>query len=97
MSRLLDLIFSFYREEGEIKEALAPLSFCRLTRSWGSIRIECLDANHLEEITVLIVYLEKPLSALHLCRKIVLSAPGLKQRNYSVSVEQDYFHSQLFS
>ena len=95
MSRLINLIFSFYREEPEIQEVLSPLCSCRLTRSWGSIRVECLDANHLEEITLLIAYLERPLSALHLCRHIILRAPGLKQRTYSI--EQDYFHSHLFS
>ena len=43
MDRLQQLIFSFYREDPELQERLEPLRSCRMRRSWGSIRIECID------------------------------------------------------
>ena len=44
MDRLQQLIFSFYREDPLMEELLEPLRDCRMRRSWGSIRIECVDA-----------------------------------------------------
>ena len=66
MDRLQRLIFSFYREEPAIQQLLQPLSGCRMRRSWGSVRIECLDDAHLEEVSALLGYLRAPLAALGL-------------------------------
>ena len=54
MDRLRRLVFSFYREDPEIEAELEPLRDCRMSRSWGTIRIECVDAQHLEEVLSLI-------------------------------------------
>ena len=48
MDRLRRLVFSFYREDPEIEAELEPLRDCRMSRSWGTIRVECVDAGHLE-------------------------------------------------
>ena len=90
MDRLHQLIFSFYREDPLMEELLEPLRDCRMRRSWGSIRIECVDAAHLEQMSGLLVHLRLPLAALGLGRQIVLRVPGSLQRSYPMHVP---FHS----
>jgi hypothetical protein len=90
MDRLQQLIFSFYREDSGVQSRLTPLRTCRMRRSWGSIRIECLDDAHLEEISDLLGYLRLPLAALGIGRQIVLRVPGSRQRAYPIHVP---FHS----
>ena len=90
MDRLQQLIFSFYREDPRLEELLEPLRDCRMRRSWGSIRIECMDMDHLEEVSDLLAYLRLPLAALGLGRQIVLRVPGARQRTYPMHVP---FHS----
>ena len=86
MDRLQLLIFSFYREDPCLEAKLEPLRDCRMRRSWGSIRIDCLDQNHLEEVSGLLEYLRLPLAALGLGRQIVLRVPGSRQRSYPMHV-----------
>ena len=86
MDRLQQLIFSFYREDPQIEALLEPLRRCRMRRSWGSIRIECVDVEHLERVSSLLVHLRLPLSALGLGRQIVLREPGSLQRTYPMHV-----------
>ena len=73
---------------------LEPLRTCRMRRSWGSIRIECLDAAHLEQVSGLLMHLRLPLAALGLGRQIVLRVPGSMQRTYPMHVP---FHSDQFA
>ncbi len=94
MDRFQQLVFSFYRENQAIEEELEPLRYCRMTRSWGAIRVECLDGEHLEVVTSLLDYLRPPLAALGLGRNIVFRAPGSLQRSYPINVP---FHSDLVS
>ena len=94
MDRLQQLIFSFYREDPGMEELLEPLRSCRMRRSWGSIRIECLDAAHLEQVSGLLMHLRLPLAALGLGRQIVLRVPGSMQRTYPMHVP---FHSDQFA
>ena len=54
MDRLQRLIFSYYREEPALQQLLQPLHSCRMRRSWGSVRIECRDDGHLEEVSALL-------------------------------------------
>jgi hypothetical protein len=53
MDRLQRLIFSYYREEPALQQLLQPLHSCRMRRSWGSVRIECRDDGHLEDVSAL--------------------------------------------
>ena len=94
MDRLRRLVFSFYREDPQIEAELEPLRDCRMSRSWGSIRIECVDAQHLEEVSALLSHLRRPLVAMGLGRQIVLRVPGRPQRSYPMHVP---FHSDLFT
>ena len=94
MDRLQQLIFSFYREDPRMEELLEPLRDCRMRRSWGSIRIECVDADHLEQVSGLLGHLRLPLAALGLGRQIVLRVPGAMQRSYPMHVP---FHSDQFA
>ena len=90
MDRLQQLIFSYYREDLEVQDRLEPLRSCRMRRGWGSIRIECVDDAHLEELSGLVADLRVPLAALALGRQIVLRVPGARQRAYPMHVP---FHS----
>ena len=90
MDRLQRLIFSFYREDPAMEMILKPLLGCRMRRSWGSIRIECLDDARLEEVSALLGYLRQPLAALGIGRQIVLCGSGSRQRTYPMHVP---FHS----
>ena len=86
MDRLQRLIFSYYREEPALQQLLQPLHSCRMRRSWGSVRIECRDDGHLEEVSALLGYLREPLAALDLGRQIVLRGSGSRQRSYPMHV-----------
>ena len=86
MDRLQLLVWSFYREEPELEAQLEPLRDCRMSRSWGSIRVECVDARHLEEVNGLLTLLRRPLAAMGLGRQIVLRVPGSLQRTYPMHV-----------
>ena len=94
MDRLRRLVFSFYREDPEIEAELEPLRDCRMSRSWGSIRIDCIDRQHLEEVSGLMAHLRRPLLAMGLGRQIVLRVPGRPQRTYPMQVP---FHSDLLT
>jgi len=86
MDRLQRLVWSYYREEPHLEACLEPLRDCRLSRSWGSIRVDCLNARHLEEVSGLLTLLRRPLVAMGLGRQIVLRVPGSLQRTYPVYV-----------
>ncbi|WP_392351448.1 hypothetical protein [Parasynechococcus sp.] len=90
MDRLQRVVFSFYREDAQMEAVLEPLRRCRMRRSWGSIRVECADAAHLELVSGLLGHLRLPLAALGLGRQIVLQVPGGRQRSYPMYVP---FHS----
>jgi hypothetical protein len=94
MDRLRRLVFSFYREDPEIEAELEPLRDCRMSRSWGTIRAECVDAGHLEEVSALLSHLRRPLVAMGLGRQIVLRVPGRPQRCYPMHIP---FHSDMFT
>ena len=94
MDRLQRLVWSFYREEPQLEAQLEPLRDCKLSRSWGSIRVECVDARHLEEVSALLALLRRPLASMGLGRQIVLKVPGSLQRTYPMHVP---FHSDLLT
>ena len=87
MDRLQLLVFSFYREDASINKRLEPLKKCKLMRSGGSIRIECIDREHMEEISQLFKYIKLPFEALGLARQIVVRVEGEPQRNFSIEEE----------
>ncbi len=84
MDILTKLIFSFYREDKQIQSRLAPLLRSRLSRSWGSVRIDCLNAEHLEEVSLLSGYISAPLAGIDFCRKIIVRAPDVAERTFLV-------------
>ena len=86
MERLKRLVFSFYREDHEIRKLLEPLNPCIFTRSKGSICIDCLNFKHLEEISALLVYLIPPFASLRLCKQIILRVPGVIERGFPLQV-----------
>ena len=80
MDRLQQLIFLLSRRSPD--RGVGAVARCQMRRSWGSIRIECVDVEHLEQVSSLLVHLRLPLSALGLGRQIVLRVPGSLQRTY---------------
>jgi hypothetical protein len=86
MDRVSVALYSFYREDPELARRLDPLLACRLSRSWGTLRIECRDRCHREMVNGLIALLRPPLEALQLARQITLLAPGLEPLTYPVTV-----------
>ncbi len=86
MDRLSLAVFSFYREDPDLARRLDPLLACRLSRGWGSLRIECRDRTHRELINGLLDLLRPPLAALDLVREIRLLAPGCEPLVFPVSV-----------
>ena len=82
--RLLSAVLSFYREEPQELLALEPLQDCRFSRGWSSLRIDCCDQVHLEEVSSLVDLVRIPLAALQLVRTIRLTAPGLPERAFPV-------------
>ncbi len=94
MDRLIRLIFSFYRENHLIKLELYPLLSCRSSRSWETIRIDCLDRSHQERVCSLMPYIQVPLMLLKLGRKISFRTPGHIPMVYSLELP---LNSDLFS
>ncbi len=86
MDRFQTLVFSFYREEPDIKAKLQPLNQCRISLSWGVIRIECKDYQHMRQIAALIVYLRHPFAELRLRRRIALRSPGSLQQFFELNL-----------
>lgn len=86
MDRVSVALFSFYREDPELARRLDPLLACRLSRSWGTLRIECRDLPHREMVNGLIELLRPPLQALQLARQISLLVAGREPLTYPVTV-----------
>jgi len=86
MEKLKLLVFSFYREDHQVKKLLHPLHSCRMTREWDIIRIECIDSHHFSLVRQLLIYLVQPFSLLGLGKKIILVVPGLCQHVYPINV-----------
>jgi hypothetical protein len=79
-------IWSFYREDPELARRLDPLLACRLSRGWGSLRIDCRDLAHREVVSALVPLLRPPLEALRLAREIRLLVAGLEPLVFPVCV-----------
>jgi hypothetical protein len=84
--RLMRALLSFYREEPALWPRLAPLHHCRFGRSWGVLRIFCLDREHRAAVNGLLDLLRPPVLTLRLARQIVLLAPGAEPLTYPARV-----------
>jgi hypothetical protein len=86
MDRVSLALFSYYREDPQLGRRLDPLLACRLSRSWGALRIECRDLAHRAVVNELIELLRPPIEALQLARQISLLVPGFEPLTYPVTV-----------
>ena len=86
MDRLSLAVFSFYREDPDLAHQLDPLLACRISRGWGSLRIECRDRAHRELISAVVGLLRPPLAALGLVQEIRVLAPGSEPLVFPVRV-----------
>ena len=90
MDKLQLLVFSFYREDTEIKELLHPLCYCRITRCRESICIDCANAKHCEEVSKLLIYLAPPFALLGFARQIILRVPGCVGNIFPIDVHSHF-------
>ena len=58
----------------------------RISRSWDSICIECLDVPHFKEVTKLFIYLKLPFALLGIAKQIILRVPRDLDQTYSIQV-----------
>ncbi|MBM5806608.1 MAG: hypothetical protein FJ056_02770 [Cyanobacteria bacterium M_surface_10_m2_179] len=86
MDRALLAVYSFYREDPELLRGLDPLWACRVSRGWGSLRIECRDRVHRAVVCAVVDLLRPPLEALAVVREIRLLVPGEEPLVFPVSV-----------
>ncbi len=86
MEKLKLLVFSYYREDPQIKKLLVPLRTCRISRSWDSIHIECLNLEHHAEISKLLIFLGPPFALLGIAKRFIVTAPGCIQNTYSIQL-----------
>ena len=93
MDKIQLLVFSFYREEPQIKKLLSPLYSCTFSRNLENIHIYCLDTKHLKEINGLLTYLEPPFALLGLAKRIILRAPGGREQIFCI---KERYNSDLF-
>lgn len=76
-SQLTHLILDYYREDPEDLQRLQSLHFCKVSRRWGVLRVDCGDratANHLTEASSL---LREPVSELRLAQYINILVRGV--------------------
>ena len=89
MEKLKFLVFSYYREDPQIKKLLEPIHWCSFTRDWDSIHIECLNLQHYGEVVELLAFLEPPFALLGIAKKIILTAPGSIQNTFTIRLRSN--------
>jgi hypothetical protein len=75
-SQLTRLILSFYRENPLEKEQLRPLKFCKLSRRWGVLRINCRDQATADALIRAAALLREPVAQLRLAQRINILVKG---------------------
>ncbi len=75
-SQLTHLIWDFYRENFDEYQALQPLSRCKLSRAWGTLKICCPDQNTLIDLLETRPLLNEPLAQLRLAKRVKLWTQG---------------------
>jgi hypothetical protein len=75
-SQLTRLIWDFYRENLAEYDALQPLSRCKLSRAWGTLKVCCPDHNTLIDLLEARPLLNEPLAQLRLAKRVKLWVHG---------------------
>lgn len=75
-SQLAQLIFSFYREDPRQLQQVMPLQSCKITRRWGTLRVDCREQQAAEALTNAIEVLREPIAQLRLAQQINIFVKG---------------------
>ena len=86
MDRVALAVWSFYREDPALARRLDPLLAARLSRGWGSLKVECRALAHRAIVCGVLDLLRPPLEALQLAREIRLLVPGEEPLVFPVTV-----------
>ncbi len=89
MDRLTLLVFSFYREEPKVQVLLDPLKYCKISRGWDSIEIDCLNSQHLQLVLEISIYIGPPFALLGMAKHIVFKESGLIHHRYSIQLRSN--------
>lgn len=89
-SQLTRLIFDFYRENSEELLALRGLGKCKLSRWWGTFRINCKDSQTASELIEAIDLLREPIAQLRLAQSVRIMVNGKAIANFPVQVTNFY-------
>lgn len=76
-SQLSYLILSFYREDPEQLRQIQCLSKCKLSRRWGTLRINCGTEEEAQALTQASALLAQPVALLRLARQIKILLQGV--------------------
>lgn len=83
-SQLTRLILNFYREDPAELQQLKVLQSCRLSRWWGTLRVNCPSAEVAYSIAEASTILCEPISQLRLAQEIKLIVNGAVVTTLSV-------------
>jgi hypothetical protein len=75
-SQLTQLILSFYREDHAQLEALQPLQKCKVSRRWGTLKIDCKSHETARRLIHGIDLLRDPVNQLRLAQQIKIMVNG---------------------
>ncbi len=85
-SQLTRLIFDFYRENPEELIVLRGLGTCKLSRWWGTFRINCSDSQTATALIDAIELLREPIAQLRLAQSVRIMVNGKAIANFPVQV-----------
>lgn len=75
-SQLYQLIIDYYRESPTDLLQLQPLMHCHISRSWGTLRINCPDSATLAAVKQIFPLWQEPLCLLRVSKKVKLQING---------------------
>ncbi|MBW4656443.1 MAG: hypothetical protein KME20_25870 [Kaiparowitsia implicata GSE-PSE-MK54-09C] len=92
--QLTKLILDYYREDAAQWQQLQELRRCRVSRRWGTLRIDCRDRPTAEQLAAAGLLLREPVAALRLAHhinilvrgRLIASVPvdGVKQPSWEI-------------
>jgi len=85
-SQLTRLIFDFYRENPKELMSLRGLGNCKLSRWWGTFRINCSDPRTASDLIDAIDVLREPIAQLRLAQTLKIMVNGKPIASFPVRV-----------
>lgn len=75
-SQLTRLLLSFYREDLLQLQQLRPIEQCKISRRWGTVRVDCYTPQVAEAIVRASDLLREPIAQLRLAHHISILVKG---------------------